>query len=234
MTHPISILVYPLFNGWRAECRACGAYGNSEDSKYHSHIAMALENLSNNQNAYSEKCKTCAHQYGNYKPRVSCFIDYKNLPFIKESFRKDGDAKFPRIIIDNKINLDVFNAKDLTHEWSAYSYNRHIQKQELKAKEEKAFNMAFDKLENIVSEAKDVIGDKAKAQLHNSISETKQIIDSIVEDHKIANWQYILYTIMVAITVLLMSVVVGAIADVGGCRALLLKLSEGCLYKLCL
>ncbi len=157
MNHPISVIIYPLFGGWRAECRSCGAYGNSEETKYKSNISVALDNLAKNEHSYSEASKTCNHYYGNYKPRVNCYIDFNNLKYIKEPFTKKGDAKFPAINLDNKIDVSVFNAKNLTHEWSAYSYARYMQQQDLKAKEEKAFAMAHDNLENIVSEAKDIV-----------------------------------------------------------------------------
>jgi hypothetical protein len=130
MNHPISVIIYPLFDGWRAECKACGAYGNSHSTRFKSNIQVALENLAKNENSYSEASKTCKHYYGNYKPRVTCHIDYNNLQFIQELFTKDGDATFPSIILDNKFHISVFNAKHLTHEWGAYSYNEYLQEQE--------------------------------------------------------------------------------------------------------
>jgi hypothetical protein len=134
MNHPISIIIYPLFGGWRAECRECGAYGNSSSTRFKSNIQVALDNLAKNEHSYSEASKTCNHYYGNYKPRVTCHIDYNNLQFIQEPFTKDGDATFPSIILDNKFHISVFNAKHLTHEWSAYSYNKYVQ-QDLKEEE---------------------------------------------------------------------------------------------------
>jgi len=135
MNHPISVIIYPLFGGWRAECRTCGAYGNSRATRFKSNIQVALDNLAKNEHSYSEASKTCNHYYGNYKPRVTCHIDYNNLQFIQEPFTKDGDATFPSIILDNKFHISVFNAKHLTHEWGAYSYNKYVQEQASKNKE---------------------------------------------------------------------------------------------------
>jgi hypothetical protein len=223
MIHPISVVVYPLFGGWRAECQACGAYGNSEASKYKSNIAVALDNLSKNQNAYSEKSKTCEHHYGSYKPRVTCYIDYNNLQFIKDSYTTQGDENFPRVLIDTRFNLEVFNAKNLTHEWSAYSRVRYTQKQELQ-----------EQLSRETQRRKEKFIAETNAAFTDLLNKAAQTIDTKVAQHSIPAWQYVLYVCMASISVLFLSLLFGAAANIGGCREFLLKLSEACIYGLCL
>jgi len=138
----ISISIYPLLGGWRAECKTCGAYGTSGTGKYKSEIGEALENLAKNQNTFSDKSKKCQHNYGNYKPRVNCFIDYKHLPLIKETvfnsgpgYKTEGCEQFPAILLDNTYRIDVINA-NVDHNWSSYSYVRWswLQEQEQRKK----------------------------------------------------------------------------------------------------
>ena len=221
MIHPISIIVYPLFGGWRAECQACGAYGNSEESKYKSSIGIALDNLSKNQYTYSEKSKTCEHHHGSYKPRVTCYIDYNNLQFVKDLYTTQGDEKFPRILVDTRFNLEVFNAKNLTHEWSAYSRVRHIQRQELKEQQEHK------------ERAKKFIDD-TNAAFTDLLNKAARTIDDKVATYEIPAWQYVLYVCLASVSVLFFSLLFGAAANIGGCREFLLKLSEACIYGLCL
>lgn len=232
MTHPISVIVYPLFGGWRAECQACGAYGNSEESKYKSNIGVALDNLSKNQNAYKEKCKTCEHHYGSYKPRVTCYIDYKNLQFIKESYSTQGDEKFPRVLVDARYNLEVFNAKNLTHEWSAYSRVRYVQRQEQKEHETKMLQARKEHEEHQARKEQFVA--ETNAAFSDLLRKSAKTIDQKVVKYTIPVWQYILYTCMVTVTVLLFSLLMGAAANIGGCREFLYKLSEACIYGMCL
>jgi hypothetical protein len=121
MTFPISIVVYPLFGSWRAECKTCGAYANSEGSKYKSPIGEALENLSKRPTTFSENSKGCQHHYGSYKPRVNCQIDAVHLSAINEpksvtyhqvfngtSWNQD-DSTIAHVIVSNQYHLDVVN-----------------------------------------------------------------------------------------------------------------------------
>ncbi len=128
MNFPITIEVYPLMGGWRAECTKCGAYGNCQFGKTRkSMIAEALDNLAANQNFFREESKGCAHFYGNYKPRVSCYMDFNSLSKLGCPYTPEGCENFPAITVDYKYRISLRNAK-VDYNWSAYSFvNRREQ-----------------------------------------------------------------------------------------------------------
>lgn len=92
--YPITIFVYPLFGGWRAECKNCGAYANSEGNKDKSPIVEALENLAKQPIVFSEKSTTCNHQYGSYKPRVNCYIDARHVHSVPAPRKFEYEYKY--------------------------------------------------------------------------------------------------------------------------------------------
>lgn len=172
MMQPILIKLYPLFNAWRAECTACGAYGNSGEAKYISQIGSALENLSKNEHTSTfedrkKKQLSCSHNYGSYKPRVMCQIDYNSLPNIKECYYTAGCQKFPKILLDNKYVLEVANASGLTYNWSAYSYVRHMKLEEEKCIEKEEEKSAEQEISNASLKLTQIVQQTAAA-LHKN------------------------------------------------------------------
>jgi len=100
----------------------CGTYGNCERGKTKkSLVAEALDNLAKNQNTFREESDECSHCYGNYKPRVSCYMDFSSLSKLECSYTPEGDEVFPAILIDYKYRISLENAK-IDYNWSAYSF----------------------------------------------------------------------------------------------------------------
>jgi hypothetical protein len=147
-------------DGWHATCKACGSFGISGDGKYQSEPAQAIENLSKAPSKLKDK--SCPHHYGQYKPRVICYMDYKHLHFLKHSsFSKQGCEKFPTILIDNKYHVSVRNAPELTIDWSAYSYVRHQQLVEQETKRQKELECGERAMREAIAESANAVRELA-------------------------------------------------------------------------
>ena len=214
--YPISIIVYPLFGSWRAECKSCGAYANSEGKKYSSPIGEALDNLSKHPTTFSDKSKNCQHHYGAYKPRVNCYIKAKDLAAIKEPktlvhqskfngeyWEPNYDGPVVRVVVSHQYHIDVINDTPV-----------------LQIVEPKSDNASNDV-------------DALYAELEKTVTQTLLALKTDVERQAIA-YRKLKYAAVCLIILILGLFLGGSIHMAGGFKSFLSRLEDGCSYKLCL
>jgi hypothetical protein len=163
MNNTISIVVYPLFGSWRAECKTCGAYANSDDNKYKHPIGEALENLSKSPTTFSDASKDCSHNYGSYKPRVDCYVHAKDVAAIPQPRNISYEYIFNKESGRYEPDFDamVSGKGRATHICAGYKYQLHVINQgisekriaEEKARAEEEEKTQLDALNLALSEA---------------------------------------------------------------------------------
>jgi hypothetical protein len=208
MINPISIVVYPLLGAWRAECKACGAYANSDGNKYKHPIGEALENLSKSPITFSETSKGCPHNYGSYKPRVECYVHAKDVSSIPQPRTVSYEYLFNKESGRYEPDFDAIASGNgrATQVCVGYKYQLHVNNQgvsERRIAEAKAKEQEKQKL------------DELHVELDNAIHDAFIAVHTSMQKHE-RNLRYLKYTAVCLIILIASLFGIGTIQQNGG------------------